>query len=90
MDRWLQEIDAVELSLLDKDDMSLQDLHELQEKTEEANAIMELVLQTQRQISDDNMRQGKVSMKTCMTSRFMQHVYICDISSHHLLPRSPT
>ncbi|CDS08522.1 hypothetical protein LRAMOSA09883 [Lichtheimia ramosa] len=58
VDRWLQEIDAVELSLLDKDDMSLQDLHELQEKTEEANAIMELVLQTQRQISDDNMRQA--------------------------------
>ena len=41
--------------------MSLQDLEELQQKTEEANAIMELVLETQRQISDDNMRQGKVS-----------------------------
>ncbi|KAJ8655135.1 hypothetical protein O0I10_009170 [Lichtheimia ornata] len=58
VDRWLQEIDAVELSLLDKDDMSLQDLQELQQKTEEANTIMELVLQTQRQISDDNMRQA--------------------------------
>lgn len=77
MDRWLQEIDAVELSLLDKDDMSLQDLQELQQKTEEANTIMELVLQTQRQISDDNMRQGNVSTTTtCMTSRFMQHVYM--------------
>ncbi|KAI7885074.1 hypothetical protein K492DRAFT_172802 [Lichtheimia hyalospora FSU 10163] len=58
VDRWLHEIDTVELSMLDKDDLSLQGLEELQQKTEEANAIMELVLETQRQISDDNMRQA--------------------------------
>ena len=46
------------MPLFEKDECNLHSLRQLHKKTEEANNIMELVLNTQRQLSDDNARQG--------------------------------
>lgn len=37
------------------------DFDELSEKAEEAHAMMEMVLSTQKKICDDNMRQGNMT-----------------------------
>lgn len=42
-----------------KDESTLEALENLHKKTEAASAIMGIVLDTHRQISDDNARQGK-------------------------------
>ena len=55
------------MPIFGKDECNLRSLQQLHKKTEEANNIMQLVLDTQRQLSDDNARQG-MSIDMHMTS----------------------
>ncbi|KAI9319715.1 hypothetical protein BX666DRAFT_1317395 [Dichotomocladium elegans] len=59
IDNWLQDLYTAEVPTYEKDDVTLQSLNELHAKTMEANRIMETVLQAQKQISDDNLRQAE-------------------------------
>ncbi|KAI9276681.1 hypothetical protein BDA99DRAFT_115623 [Phascolomyces articulosus] len=58
IDTWLHELYPVNMPVFEKDDCTLHSLQQLHKKTEEASNIMELVLNTQRQLSDDNARQA--------------------------------
>ncbi|KAI7860586.1 hypothetical protein BDC45DRAFT_494771 [Circinella umbellata] len=58
IDAWLHDLYPVNMPLFEKDECNLHSLRQLHKKTEEANNIMELVLNTQRQLSDDNARQA--------------------------------
>ncbi|KAG2217856.1 hypothetical protein INT45_012771 [Circinella minor] len=58
IDAWLHDLYPANMPLFEKDDCNLHSLRQLHKKTEEANNIMELVLDTQRQLSDDNARQA--------------------------------
>ncbi|KAI8137779.1 hypothetical protein BJV82DRAFT_331638 [Fennellomyces sp. T-0311] len=58
IDEWLHQLYPVSMPFFEKDEYTLQSLQQLHKKTEEASNIMELVLDTQRQLSDDNARQA--------------------------------
>ncbi|KAJ8654265.1 hypothetical protein O0I10_010087 [Lichtheimia ornata] len=55
-EQWLQELCTIESAI--EDDLLQCDFDELNEKTEEAHAMMEMILSTQKKICDDNMRQA--------------------------------
>lgn len=58
-EHWLQELCTIESAI--EDDLLQCDFDELSEKTEEAHAMMEMILSTQKKICDDNMRQGNMT-----------------------------
>ncbi|KAI9492007.1 hypothetical protein BDB00DRAFT_465656 [Zychaea mexicana] len=58
IDAWLHDLYPVSMPSFEKDEYTLHNLQQLHKKTEEASNIMEMVLNTQRQLSDDNARQA--------------------------------